>query len=214
MQILSVNVGRPRTVEWRGKESRTAFDKQPVLFPALLSADQLEGDAQADRRVHGGPDKAVYAYPSEHTDFWRRTLERDELPPGSFGENFTTAGLLETEVHLGDRYRFGEAEVEVAQPRFPCIKMAMRFRRDDVPHLFRRSGRSGFYLRVKANGRVGSGDPIELLHRPDHGFTVHRLVRTFFSKQPDFVEIEQAVALPGLPDDWKTPLERRLRLRR
>ena len=214
MQILSVNVGLPRTLEWQGKQYRTAFDKQPVLFPLMLAPDQLEGDGQADRRVHGGPDKAVYAYPQEHRSYWQRVLERDELAPGSFGENFTTSGLVETQVHLGDRYRFGEAEVEISQPRFPCIKMAARFRRNDLPHLFRRSGRSGFYLRVIHGGRVGSGDSIELLHRPAHGLTVHRLVRTFFSKQPDYDEIARAVELANLPDEWKKPLERRLHLRR
>jgi len=214
MNIESVNVGLPREIEWQGKKIRTAFHKQPALLPLTLAPHQLEGDAQADLRIHGGPDKAAYAYPVEHRAFWCQKLERDSLAPGAFGENFSVRGLLETEVCLGDRYRFGAALVEVSQPRLPCIKMAASFRREDLPHIFRRSGRSGFYLRVLEAGPVAAGDPIERTHRPDHGFTIHRLVRAFFTRDPDWDEVEQALQLPDLPDEWGNPLRRRAEKRR
>jgi MOSC domain-containing protein YiiM len=136
----------------------------------------LEGDAQADHRVHGGPDKAVYAYPSEHYAFWARELPGTALPWGAFGENLTTEGLLEGDVRPGDRFLAGSAELQVTDPRMPCYKLGVRFERDDMVKRFLASGRTGFYLAVVREGEVAAGDPIELVARADHEVTIADVV--------------------------------------
>ena len=134
----------------------------------------LDGDRQADLTVHGGPYKAVYAYPSEHYPFWRQELPDIDLPFGKFGENFTTEGLLEDAVNIGDRYRVGSAILQVRQPRTPCYKLAVKFQRDDILQRFLKSGRSGFYFSVDQEGEVGAGDEVELFSRADQSLTVLR----------------------------------------
>src|SRR5262245_25306653 len=148
MRVVSVNVGLPREVEWKGRVVTTGIFKTPVAARVALRALNLEGDRQADLTVHGGADKAVYAYPSEHYPFWRRELPGLDLPCGAFGENLTTEGLDEAEVRIGDRFRVGTAEVRVTQPRIPCYKLGIRLGRDDIVERFLWSGRSGFYLAV------------------------------------------------------------------
>src|SRR6266436_6151267 len=172
MKLLSVNVGLPREVEWNGKIIRTSIFKAPVSGRVRVAKLNLEGDQQSDLSVHGGIDKAVYAYPSEHYPFWREELPGADLPWGVFGENFTSEGLLEEAVHIGDRFRIGSAEFVVTQPRLPCFKLGIRFRRPDIVKRFLRSGRSGFYLAVVQEGRVKSEDSIELLVRDAQGITV------------------------------------------
>lgn len=176
MKLVSVNVGRPRTVDWRGRRVRTAIWKVPVPGRVRVTRLSLEGDKQADLRVHGGPDKAVYAYPSEHYEFWARELPGTELPWGAFGENFTTEGLLERDVRIGDCFRAGSAELQVTDPRMPCYKLGVRFDRDDMVKRFLASGRSGFYLAVLSEGEVAAGDPIEFTVRSDREVTVADVV--------------------------------------
>ena len=132
MKVLSVNVGLPREVEWKEKLVRTSIFKAPVLDRVRVALLNLDGDQQSDLSVHGGKDKAVYAYPSEHYPFWRQQLPGMNLPWGAFGENFTTEGLLEEAVHIGDRFRVGSAEFVVTQPRMPCYKLGIRFNRTDI----------------------------------------------------------------------------------
>jgi len=161
MKLISVNVSLPKEIVYRGKKITTGIFKEPVQGRAMLRTLNLDGDGQADLRVHGGPDQAAYVYPVEHYDYWKEQLGRDDLDYGQFGENFTTAGLLENEVRLGDVFRFGGAIVQVTTPRMPCGKLDMKM---DDPHFkkkFRASGRSGFYLRVLQEGEVGAGDTIE-----------------------------------------------------
>jgi len=153
MKLLSVNVGLPREIEWRGKLVRTSIFKAPVSGRVRVAALNLENDEQSDLSVHGGVDKAVYAYPSEHYPFWREELPGVDLPWGMFGENFTTEGLLEEAVHIGDRLQVGSAEFVVRQPRMPCYKLAIRFGRPDIVKRFLRSGRTGFYLAVRKKER-------------------------------------------------------------
>ena len=148
MKIVSVNVGLPRPVSWRGRRIMTGIYKDPVEGRVRVRRTNLDGDRQADLSVHGGPEKAVYVYPSEHYPFWRRELELEDLPWGSFGENLTTEGWWEDEVHLGDRFRAGTAEFIVTQPRMPCFKLAVKFDREDIVESFLESGRPGFYLAV------------------------------------------------------------------
>src|SRR6187399_1564460 len=161
MRVLSVNLGLPREVEWRNEPVTTAIHKGPISGPVQVRLLNLDGDRQADLSVHGGPEKAVYVYPSEHYPFWRTELPGMELGWGVFGENFTTAGLLEDLVHIGDCFRAGSAEFVVTQPRMPCFKLGIRFNRSDMVKRFLQSGRTGFYLAVLREGEIGAGDSIE-----------------------------------------------------
>src|SRR6266704_1779714 len=157
MKIVSLNVGLPREVIWHGIKVTTGIFKQPVQGRVALRKLNLDGDRQADLTVHGGEHKAVYCYPLEHYDYWRRELPGRELPMGVFGENFTTDGLLEDSVHLGDRFSIGSAEVVVTQPRLPCYKLGIRFQSDDMVKRFFASGQTGFYLAVDRGGEVRAG---------------------------------------------------------
>ena len=172
MNVVSVNVGLPREIEWRGRVIRTSIFKSPVPGSVRVQRENLEGDRQSDLAVHGGPGKAVYAYPAEHYASWKRELPELEFPWGAFGENLTLQGLLESEVRLGDRLRVGSAEFRVTQPRTPCYKLAARFGRADMVRRFARSGRSGFYLAVLAEGAVAAGDPVSVLSRDEQQVSV------------------------------------------
>jgi MOSC domain-containing protein YiiM len=181
MKLLSVNVGRPRSVESRGRTVRTAIFKEPVLFRVHVGLTNLDGDRQADLSVHGGPDKAVYAYDLSAYEHWRRALSR-ELPFGQFGENLTVEGMPETEVGIDDVYRVGGALLQVSQPRSPCYKLAMRMEMPSFLKLFLESGRTGFYLRVLEQGEIGAGDAIELVSRDPEAVTVERMTRLTYGE--------------------------------
>ena len=165
MKLLSVNIGLPREIEWNGRIVRTSIFKEPITGRVRVARLNVDGDQQSDLSVHGGPDKAVYAYPSEHFAFWRTELPDMDLSWGVFGENFTTAGLLEETLHIGDRLRVGSAEFMVTQPRMPCFKLGIRFNRSDMVKRFLQSGRTGFYFAVLKEGEVAAGDSIELLEK-------------------------------------------------
>jgi MOSC domain-containing protein YiiM len=177
MQVISINVGQPREVPWRDAIVETSIFKEPVTGRVRVDRLNIEGDRQSDLTVHGGVNKAVYVYPSEHYEFWRRELPDAELPWGAFGENLTTAGLTEDSVHIGDRFAIGSAEFVVTQPRTPCFKLTIRFGRPDMIKRFYRSGRSGFYLAVAKEGEIGPGDEISLLHRDAGAITVAEAAR-------------------------------------
>ena len=173
MKVISVQVGMPRDVVWKGRTVTTGIFKEPAEGPLLMRTLNLDGDGQADLSVHGGRNKAVYAYPSEHYLWWRSEFPELTLPHGMFGENLTVEGLLERDVHVGDRFRIGGAEVVVTQPRMPCFKLALRFGRDDILKRFLQSRRSGFYVAVLREGFVQPGDRIELLAREEDGISIH-----------------------------------------
>jgi MOSC domain-containing protein YiiM len=167
MRILSICVGQPRTVEWQGRSVETSIFKLPVTGTVTARRLNLDGDRQSDLTVHGGAAKAVYAYPSEHYPYWRGELPDADLAFGAFGENFTTEGLLESELRVGDRLRVGSAEFAVTQPRMPCYKLALRFGRLDMVRRFHKSGRSGFYLAVVREGELTAGDEVTLVRGED-----------------------------------------------
>lgn len=177
MKLVSVNVGLVRVVSWRGRNVTTGIFKEPVDGPVMLRTRNLEGDRQADLTVHGGLSKAVYVYPVEHYAYWRAELPDVALSFGMFGENFTTEGLLENDVDCGDRFRVGEAEVVVTEPRLPCYKLAIRFGRPDIVKRFMRSGLSGFYFAVLKEGEVRAGDSIERIGRDGRGVHVTEVFR-------------------------------------
>ena len=181
MKVLSVNVGLPRLVEYRGEPVATGIYKEPVGGRVAVNEFNLEGDAQADLRVHGGYSKAVYVYPSEHYEFWRGELPEMDLPFGVFGENLTTEGLLETEVNVGDRFRIGTAEFVVTQPRQPCFKLGIRFNRNDIIKRFAKSRRSGFYLAIEKTGELGANDEIEFVSRESNQPSIAKIVRERFN---------------------------------
>ncbi len=162
-RVVSVNVGLPRNALWNNHKVTTGIFKESVTSRVRVQRLGLDGDKQADPKAHGGVEKAVYAYPSEHYEFWKTDLGRRSLPWGMFGENITTQGLLETVVRLRDEYRIGAATLAVTNPRFPCYKLGIKFGTMEMVSRFQASGRSGFYLSVIDEGEVGAGDRIELI---------------------------------------------------
>jgi MOSC domain-containing protein YiiM len=208
VKIVSVNVGTPRDAVWRGEIVRTGIFKSPVTGPVAMRGDNLDGDAQADLSVHGGPDKAVYGYPSEHYGFWCDWLGVAELPWGAFGENLTTEGVLETDVCIGDRFRIGSAVLEVSQPRIPCHKLALRHARVDLPKHFLASGRSGFYFRIAEPGTLASGDAVERVASDPQRLTVAD-VQSLLRNKGDLALIRRAVDHPALAAVWRSDLRKR-----
>ena len=210
MKLQSVNVGLPREVDWQGKSVRTSIWKDSVEGPVRVGRLNLEGDRQADLSVHGGPDKAVYAYPSEHYSYWRLELPGMELPWGAFGENLTTQGVLEEKVQIGDRLRIGSAEFIVTQPRMPCFKLGIRFGRPDMVKRFLRSGRTGFYLSVLQEGQVAAGSSIDYVAGGQHGVTVSDVVSLYTTDAENQQLLRRVSDLPALPDGWRDYFRKRL----
>jgi MOSC domain-containing protein YiiM len=212
MKIVSVNVGSPRPFSWQGRRIMSGIFKAPVEGRVRLRRLNLDGDRQADLSVHGGADKAVYAYPSEHYPFWRRELEQEDLPWGSFGENLTTEGWWEDAVHAGDRFRVGTAEMVVTQPRLPCFKLAMKFDREDIVERFLESGRPGFYLAVLQEGDLGAGDAMERVHEEENAVTVVDVVRLYLDRhgESDPELLRRAASVETLPKSWRAHFRKRL----
>ena len=210
MQVISVNVGLPREVIWKGQRVTTGIYKEPVEGRVLVRTLNLDGDRQADLSVHGGPDKAVYVYPAEHYEYWSRELPGLELPWGMFGENLSTEGLREESVSIGDRLRVGTAEVIVTQPRMPCYKLGIKFGRDDMVHRFLDSGRSGFYCAVLREGEVGAGDAIEWIDRDRHQVSVADIRRLYVSDRANRELLERAIQVEALPEGWKEQFRRQI----
>ena len=210
MKVVAISVGRPREVQWRGRKVQTSIFKTPVSHRVQVKRDNIEGDQQSDLSVHGGLEKAVYAYPAEHYTYWRRELPDAELPWGAFGENFTTEGLLEDEVWIGDRYRVGTAELVVTQPRVPCYKLAIRFQQTEMVKRFLQSRRSGFYLAVEREGEVGAGDVIERFARDERRLTVAEVVALYATDSANQPLLENASDHPSLPDAWRAYFRKRL----
>jgi MOSC domain-containing protein YiiM len=176
--VVSVNVGERREIPWRRRLVSTGIFKHPVAGRVTVRNDHVEGDHVADRRVHGGWSKAVYAYPAEHYAWWRGELPEHEWPWGFFGENLTIEGLLEDDVAVGDRLRVGSAELEVTEPRLPCLKLGVRFGSASFIKQFLLSGRTGFYLAIVEPGDIGAGDRIERIGRVEGADTIADLVRS------------------------------------
>lgn len=201
--LISVQVGLPHTVVRDGEEISTGIFKSPVQGRLPLRALNLEGDRQADLSVHGGRDKAAYAYPSDHYPYWKKELPGVELPWGSFGENLTTAGLLEGDVCLGDRFTIGTAEVVVTQPRLPCFKLNLKFQRDDMVKRFLASGRTGFYFRVLREGEIGAGDEIVRVHQDENHVSISDTLKIYLGAPGAGEMRERALRVPYLSASWR-----------
>jgi len=209
MRVISVNVGMPREVPWRGGTVRTGIFKESVAAPLTLRRLNFEGDGQADLTVHGGPDKAVYAYPSEHYNAWRSRLGRD-LAPGAFGENLTTGGLVEDAVHIGDEFRVGSARLVVTQPRLPCYKLGIRFGLPGMVRMFLQAGWPGIYFAVAEEGTVGPGDAIERVADGENRITVAAMFRLVLDQDADPAELRRLLEVRALAAVWREELEARL----
>ena len=209
MKIVSINVGRPREVLWKGMTVQTGIFKEPVDGPVRIEHLNLAGDAQADLTVHGGKDKAVYAYPTAHYEYWRRELPETAFSWGMFGENLTTEGLSEESLFIGDQLKVGEAVLTVTQPRVPCYKLGLRFGRDDVIKRFLWSGRSGFYFAVVEPGYARAGNEIEIIERDKNGVSVADINRLFVGQTDDPKLRERAMKIDALPRIWKKQLLQR-----
>ena len=210
MKLLSVNVSKPKAVSYNGETIHTGIFKVPVKGRVVLQKLNLKGDRQADLKVHGGIDKAVYAYPMEHYEYWRRELTGDDLTFGQFGENFTVEGLLEDDVHIGDVFRIGTALVEVSQPRVPCFKLGLKMGIPTFPKQFLASERSGFYLRVLEAGEVGAGDVIERVKVGPKRLTVKAVHHLLYFDSRNLEGIHEVLGVSALADSWRESFEKAL----
>jgi len=213
MKLISVNCGLPREVTWRGHTVTTGIWKAPVQSRIALRKFNLDRDGQADLTVHGGKYKAVYCYPVEHYDYWRKQLPGHTLTMGNFGENFTVEGLSEDSVYVGDRFAVGSAEVVVTQPRLPCYKLGIRFDMDDMVKRFLASRRTGFYVAVTREGEVGVGDEIREIGRDPHRVPISDITRLYIEKRFSNADIDllrRALAVEALPESWKDYFRERL----
>lgn len=209
MKIISVNTGRPKTIEWKNQTITSSIFKQPIEGSAKVTKLGIETDSQSDLNVHGGMFKAVYAYPSEHYIYWESVLPHFAFEWGTFGENLTISGLDESDVCLGDIYRIGTVEVKVVQPRFPCKKLGMRFNDSLMTKRFLESRKSGFYFEVLQEGSLKSGDVIDLLEKAK-GTTIRTFVDLYASKTPDPEMIKNVLKDPYLMEDWVKYFEDKL----
>jgi len=208
-RILSVNIGKGRNVPVNGRSVRTGIFKAPVDGPVAIKRTKVEGDEVADLRVHGGPYKAVYLYPSEHYDFWKKELSLAELPFGAFGENLTAEGWTEKTVHIGDQFKIGSSILQVTQPRMPCFKLALRFERADMVKRFWQSERSGIYFSVVKEGEVERGNTIERVDSDPEQVSVAEIVGLYKGTEWSSDLLHRALRSP-LFGSWKRDIQSRL----
>jgi len=203
MKIVSVNVSLPRTVRWKNRDVTTGIFKEPVQGRVMARKLDLDGDQQADLTVHGGVNKAIYGYPTDHYSFWRSELPGMDLPWGMFGENLSIEGLREDETRIGDRFQVGTALLMATQPRIPCYKLAVKFGRDDILKRFLHSEKSGVYYSVLKEGFIQVGDTVEKIHQDDSGISVTDINRLYASHRDDISMLRRVVQLEALPQDWR-----------
>ena len=203
MRLLSLNVGLPRQVRFQGELVTTGIFKEPVQGSVKLRKLNLDGDKQADLKVHGGVDKAVYAYAGEHYDYWRQELPDMSLPWGMFGENFTTQGMFEESVNIGDQFKVGTANLIATQPRMPCYKLGVKFGSMDMIKRFLASGLTGVYFKVMKEGELEQGDEIKLIKKAENSVTVKDIVRIYTIDKDDIQTIERAIKIKDLPNGWR-----------
>ncbi len=201
-KVISLNIGLPRTVNFQGQAVTTGIFKESVKGRIKLRRLNLEGDKQADLTVHGGLDKALYAYPAEHYDYWKKRLPNMTLSWGMFGENLTTEGILEDQVNVGDVFRIGSSEVVATQPRMPCYKLGVKFGRMDIIRQFMNSKLTGIYFRVLKEGTIGAGDEIELISRDINNVTVKDIIR-LVTRQGNIATLRRAVRVKALAEGWR-----------
>jgi ferredoxin-NADP reductase/MOSC domain-containing protein YiiM len=202
-RLVSVNVGMPKDVRWRDKIVHTGVWKTPVEGPVMVRRLNIDGDGQGDLAGHGGEQRAVMVYQRESYDFWKTHLRRDDLEPGNFGENFTVIGLADDEVCIGDRYRIGDAEFEVTQPRVTCFRIGLRLNEPDMPNLLVAQHRPGFYFRVITEGYVRAGDDIVRTRRGRHELSVVDVDALLYLPDRNVEQLRKIVEVPALSPGWQ-----------
>ena len=213
MRLLSINVALPKVVTADGKQVETGIFKQPVNGPVKVGKLNIEGDAQADLSVHGGVDKAVYVYSWKNIEYWKNFLKREDLHPGSFGENLTVDDLDDAEVCLGDQLEIGTARFQVTQPRLPCFKLGIAIGRPDFVKIFHESGRNGFYLRVIQEGLIKAGDTIRKISNDDpEAVTLAEFVNIYRTRSTTGRILHQLASLSSLPNSWKLWLKEKVKV--
>lgn len=210
MKLVSLNVGLPREVQWKGETVTTGIFKEPVAGRIALRTLNLDGDRQADLSVHGGVSKAVYCYPREHYEFWKKELPDQKLPFGMFGENFTTEGLFEDAVNPGDRFHVGTAEIMATEPRLPCYKLGLKFGRTDILKRFLVSRRTGFYFAVLKEGEVEAGDEIVPVGRDENNITVADVTRLYAFDKDNIELLRRVVKVEAMSASWRDYFQRNL----
>jgi MOSC domain-containing protein YiiM len=209
-KLISVNVGLARVVLNNGEPVSTGIFKEPVAGRVMLRTLNLDGDRQADLSVHGGPSKAVYAYPSEHYAYWKNELPEMKLPWGMFGENFTTTGLFESELTIGDKFRIGSALLMITEPRMPCYKLGIKFGRSDIVKRFLASERTGFYFAVLEEGEVEAGDRIQLIEASERSVTVSDITRLYTREKHNIELLRRAIEVDVLSESWRSYFQHQL----
>lgn len=207
-QTYSINVSQVREVLFGGRTVTTGFYKQPIHGEVSVGELGVAGDAQADLTVHGGFDKAVYFYPREHYPLWEQILESSDLSPGSFGENITSEGITEAELHVGDVLRIGTVILQVLQPRSPCYKLQLKFGRADMVAQFVKLGLPGWYASVLQSGQFSAGDPIEVISEAPERITILEIWRYSLVSNPDAETLDRIMHLNLLPRFWKERIAR------
>lgn len=207
MKLLSLNTGKPQEKEWNGKTIRTSIFKLAVGGERRVSFLNIEGDEQSDLRVHGGVNKAVYAYDLSHYEHWRKILQREDWPWGLFGENLTTEGLLDSEARIGDVYEIGTVQLQVVQPRFPCTKLNLRFNDPNMMERFAAERRHGIYFKVLKEGALKAGDDINLLEISPFAVTVQQYVDCYYAKEKDRSIVNTVLSIPFLPQGQRKAFE-------
>lgn len=208
MKVLSLNIGKTQTIKWKNSTTKTAFFKIPVQESLHVSLLKIEGDEQADPRFHGGETKAVYAYDIDHYQHWKKILARDDWNFGLFGENLTTEGLLDNEVMVGSIYKIGTTELQAMEPRFPCMKLNMRFNDANMVKMFTQQKRNGIYFKVIEQGSIQSGDAIELVEQSPYKITIADIVNSHNSRGKNQQQLKDILAIPFLPKALKKNLEK------
>ncbi|MGX4677332.1 MOSC domain-containing protein [SAR92 clade bacterium H246] len=212
MKIKSINTSKVTTLDYEGKTITTGIFKKPISKPVIIRKLNIDGDEQADLKHHGGADKAVYAFSADCYDYWCKTLGKETLPPGSFGENLTLSGLDESQVHIGDQFIIGECILEVSQPRVPCFKLGIAMGNKKMPKLFIESNRTGIYFRVVKEGLIAKGDAVEHIPAQENLITVQSLFRAVFDKKFKDAKavMEKGLSCSKLSREWEQILTRRL----
>jgi MOSC domain-containing protein YiiM len=211
MRVQALNVSLPKVLVYKGEEVLTGIYKVSTAEPLMIRKTNIDGDRQADLTVHGGVDKAVYAFPAEHYSYYQETLKQDPYETGQFGENLTTEGMLESDVHIGDRYQVGEVVLEVSQPRSPCYKFAIKMGTAESLSVCINSAKTGFYFRVLSEGVVQSGDRIEIEYSNDTAPTVEEVHRLYYLDKRNIDGLTRAAQCNSLAEDWIDEFENRIR---
>ncbi len=214
MQLISIQVGKPQTMPLPGQDEKTwrsAIYKKSVEGRVYLAETNLDGDKQAATRVHGGPNKAVCCFASEHYPYWQKATGKGAaFRYGAFGENFTLAGLLESNVCIGDIYAVGDAVIQVSQPRQPCINLVRKWGIDDMPERMVASDQTGFYVRVVQTGLVGAGDAVELKEQLYPDLTIVTSNAAMYRKEGGQTLAARLAELPELAEEWRRVFRKRL----